>query len=231
METEEITRSLSKRQKIALWCAFVWVLSILFGAIDRGLYSIVAVCVVLLPVILCSLKNIIAAKYAWKVFAVSLILPFIMVGILDSSKDNSSTKQEIKQEEQPKEAVKSKDADKPKNEQTEKVEDKGQEPQLSPKEKEVAEAGSKQGTLLGMGIASNEELSNMLDMADYIESMKDEVDKLNEDMAGSEYDKRYGAPTNAEEQKLKKIYMENFIKAMNNTMDDMDVLEKLGGKH
>lgn len=224
-----MTRSLSKGQKIALWIAFVWVLSILFGAIGKSLYSIVAVCVVLLAVILCSLKNIIGAKYAWKVFAVSLILPSVMVGIWDSPKDNSSAKQEVKQEEQPKEGDKAKDADKPTNEQTEKVEKK-QESQQSPKEKEMAEAGANQGALFGMVGASDEGFSNMLDLADYVEGMDDTVDKMFNEMAGREYDNQYGAPTNAEEEKLKKIYVEHFIKAMNNAMDGMDALEKLGGK-
>lgn len=50
-------------------------------------------------------------------------------------------------------------------------------------------------------------------------------------MAGREYDKQYGAPVNSEEEKLKNIYIEHFIKAMNSTMDAMDNMEKLGGKH
>jgi hypothetical protein len=118
--------------------------------------------------------------------------------------------------------------------QTEKSENKEkkekQEQQLSPKEKEVAEAGANQGSLFGMAGASNEEFSNMLDVADYVEGMDDKVDEIFKEMAGGEYDKQYGSPTNGEEKKLKKIYIEHFIKAMNNTMDGMDALEKLGGK-
>ena len=145
------------------------------------------------------------------------------------NKDESSTKQEAEKVERTKDAVKSEDSEKSTKEQAKKVEKK-QEPQLSPKEKEVAEAGANQGALFGMAGASNEEFSNMLDLADYVDGMDDTVEKMFNEMAGGEYDKQYGTPTNAEERKLKKIYVEHFVKAMNNTMDGMDALEKLGGK-
>ena len=101
---------------------------------------------------------------------------------------------------------------------------------MSPKEQEVANAGYKKGSMYGMAGASNDEFSNMLDLADYVDGMDDKVTEMFEQMAGNEYDREYHAPTNAEEKKLKKIYIENFIKAMNGTMDTMDNLEKLGGR-
>ena len=102
--------------------------------------------------------------------------------------------------------------------------------ELSSKEKEIADAGAHQGTLFGMAGANNEGFSDMLDAADYIEGINDKVDEMFKEMAGGEYDKQYGAPANAEEERLKEIYIEHFIKAMNNTMDAMDNMEKLGGK-
>ena len=115
------------------------------------------------------------------------------------------------------------------NEETESVSE-AEEASMTPKEQEMADAGFNKGTMFGMAGASNEGFSNMLDLADYVDGMDDKVNELLEQMAGNEYDKEYNAPTNAEEKKLKRIYIENFIKAMNGTMDAMDNLEKLGGK-
>ena len=226
----EMIRSLSKGQKVALWVAVVWLLFCLLGAFGNSWYFVILACIALLAAIFCLFKNRLDAKYAWTVFAVSLILPFVMAGASADTKDDSSTKQEAEKVERPKDAVKSGNKEKSTKEQTEKAE-KEQEPQLSSKEKEVAEAGANQGALFGMAGASNEEFSNMLDMADYVDGMDDKVNEIFEEMAGGEYNKQYGAPTNAEEKKLKRIYIEHFIKAMNNTMDGMDNLEKLGGKH
>lgn len=100
---------------------------------------------------------------------------------------------------------------------------------MTPKEQEMANAGYKKGTMFGMAGASNEEFSNMLDLADLVDGMDDKVKEMFEQMAEDEYDKEYHAPTNAEEEKLKNIYIENFIKGMNETMNAMDNLEKIGG--
>lgn len=228
METEMI-RSLSKGQKVALWLAIVWLLFCILGAFSDGWYYLIMVCIALLVTILCLFKSILDAKYSWAVFVVSLIVPFAMIGALAGS-DDDDAKQKVKKEEHPKETVKSEDTKKSTRE-TKEIVKKEQESQLSPKEKEVAEAGANQGTMFGMAGASNDGFSDMLDMADHIDGMDDKVNEIFEEMAGGEYDKQYGAPTNAEEKKLKGIYIEHFIKAMNNTMDGMDNLEKLGGKH
>lgn len=225
----EVNRSLSKGLKVALWLVLVWLLFCVLGAFGNNWYSLIIVCIVLIAAILCLFKGILDAKYGWTVFAVSLILPFVIIGALASPDDVTVQKQEDVRDNHSKEADKSKKIEKTTKEQTEKAEKK-QESELSPKEKKVAEAGANQGALFGMAGASNEEFSNMLDVADYVEGMDDKVDEIFKEMAGGEYDKQYGSPTNAEEKKLKKIYIEHFIKAMNNTMDGMDALEKLGGK-
>lgn len=70
----------------------------------------------------------------------------------------------------------------------------------------------------------------MLDLADYVEGGEEQVNQMLEKLAGDEYDMEYNAPTTAEERRLKKIYVEYFIKGMNGTMDSMDLLDKLGSK-
>lgn len=92
---------------------------------------------------------------------------------------------------------------------------------LSPKEKEVAEAGSSQGTLFGMAGANNEGFANIHDASDYMGEMGDKYKEMLEEMAGAEYDKAYNSPTNSEEVRLRKIYIEHFLKAFNKTMDVM----------
>lgn len=224
METE--IRILSMGKKIALWLAFVWVLFCLIGALGNRWFLVIVVCIALLSAIICLFRSIIDVKYAWAVFAVSLILPFVMIG---ASADSDDERAKLGTEEAiDKKAVKSEDS-KTTKKGTEKVENK-KDLQLSAKEKEIADAGYKKGSMFGMVGASNEEFSNILDLADYVEGMDDKVTEMFEQMAGDEYDREYHAPTNAEEKKLKKIYIENFIKAMNGTMDAMDNLETLGGK-
>lgn len=224
MESE--IRNLSMVQKIALWLAFIWVLFCFLGALGNGWFLIIVVCLALLAAIICLFKYILDAKYAWAVFAVSLILPFVMIGA-SADADDESAKQGA-EEAVDKKAVKSEDSKKTKK-ATEKVEKK-KDLQPSPKEKEIADAGYKKGSMFGMAWASNEEFSNMLDLADYVDGMDDQLNEMLEEMAGDEYDKEFNQPTSAEEKKLKRLYIENFIKAMNGTMDVMDNLEKLGGR-
>ena len=215
METE-IIRSLSKGQKIALWIAIVWLIFCILGALSDGGYYLLIVCIALLAAIICLFIRKLDAKYAWAVFATSLILPFVMIGALNSP-ETEKVKQEV---EQPKETLKSEETKKTTKETTEKIEKK-QEPQLSPKEKEIAKAGYERGALFGMAGSSNEEFSNMLDIADYFDELGKEVDNMYVQMAGQEYDNAYTAPTNAEEEKLRKIYIEHFLKAFNSAMDAM----------
>ena len=223
----ETPRILSKGQKIALGVALVWLLFCFLGGIIDSWYLLIVVCIALMAAIFCLFMRQLDAKYGWAVFATSLILPFVIIGVLANS-DENTPEQAIEKKEEPKTADKSESIKETSKDKSEKEE---QEPKLSPKEQEVANAGYKKGSMFGMAGASNEEFSNMLDLADYVDGMDDKVTEMFEQMAGNEYDREYHAPTNAEEKKLKKIYIEHFIEAMNGTMDTMDNLEKLGGRH
>lgn len=223
----ETPRILSKGQKIALGVALVWLLFCFLGGIIDSWYLLIVVCIALMAAIFCLFKRQLDAKYAWAVFATSLILPFVIIGVLANS-DGNTPEQAVEKKVEPKTADKSESIKEPSKDKSEKEE---QEPKLSPKEQEVANAGYKKGSMYGMDGASNDEFSNMLDLADYVDGMDDKVTEMFEQMAGNEYDREYHAPTNAEEKKLKKIYIEHFIEAMNGTMDTMDNLEKLGGRH
>jgi len=223
----ETPRNLSKGQKIALGVALAWLLFCFLGGIIDSWYLLIVVCIALMAAIFCLFMRQLDAKYGWAVFATSLILPFVIIGVLANS-DENTPEQAIEKKEEPKTADKSEST---KESSKDKSEKEKQEPKLSPKEQEVANAGYKKGSMYGMAGASNEEFSNMLDLADYVDGMDDKVTEMFEQMAGNEYDREYHAPTNAEEKKLKKIYIEHFIEAMNGTMDTMDNLEKLGGRH
>lgn len=226
MESE--IHNLSKGQRVALWVAFTWVLFCLLGAFGNGWFLLIVICLALLAAICCLFKRILDAKYAWAVFAASIIIPGATIGALTDPED-STPKQTVEKQEDPKTPAK-KEAPQKSTEAKAEKEEKEQESPLSPREKEVANAGFKRGIMFGMAGASNEEFSNMLDAADYLDDLGKEVDKMYQEMAGREYDNEYNAPTNAEEEKLKKIYIENFRKGMESTMEGMDKLEKLGGK-
>lgn len=227
METET-TRILSTGKKVALWLAIIWLAFCLLGAIGNGWYFVIVICVALITAIFCLLKNILNAKYTWAIFAISLILPPVMSGAMADS-EGDSAKIEAERVDEPKDAAKTENTKESKNGESGE-EAKKEKPKLSAKEQEVADAGFKKGSMFGMAGASIEDFSTMLDLADYVDGMEEEVNKLLERMAGQEYDNEYNVPTNAEEQKLKRIYIESFIKAMNGTMDTMDALDKLGGK-
>lgn len=229
MDTEQ-KKDLSKVQKITLVLVLLWLFFLLMGGLFDNSFLVTAVCIALIAAIICLFTQKLDAKYAWAVFVVSLILPTVVIGALSEPKDESISKQSEEKMERPKEAANTKYTKKTSKETTGKVVKKKQEPQMSAKEQEVANAGAKQGTMFGMAGAGNEEFSNMLDMADYVDGMDDKINKMLEEMAGREYDNQYGSPTNAEEKKLKKIYIKHFIEALNDTMDGMDNLEKLGGK-
>ena len=221
-------RNLSMAQKIGLWLALVWVVFCLLGAFGNSWYLVVFVCLALLAAIVCLFKKILDAKYAWTIFAVSLILPFVSIGIMADSEDEES-KENVEKTESTKETIKFEKAEESSKEETKK-EEKKQEPQLSPKEQDVANAGYKKGTMFGMAGASNEEFSNMMDMMEYVDGMEDKINEMWREEGGRQYDIEYDVPTNAEEEELKNIYIEHFIKGMNETMDAMDNLDKIGGK-
>ena len=212
---QESTRNLSKVQKVALWFALFWLVSSVLGGLAESWIILVVVSLALIGAVYCVFNNIIDVKYAWAVFAVSLLLPTIIIGVLDDSKDIKD-KDSVVQKETKAAVVSDKSTQ---NGSGAAKEEKSKESSMSPKEKEMADAGRSKGVLFGAAGANNNEFSAMLDMADLSEEMEDKLNEMLEEMAGGEYDKEYGSPSNAEEEKLKKIYIENFIEAMNNAMD------------
>ena len=212
---QESMRNLSIVQKIALCCAVLWSLFWLLPGFLNNLIILIIGCITMIAAIFCVFKKILDVKYAWAVFAVSIILPFVIIGAVADPIDKKDKKSVVKKE--TKAAVASDKSTQ--NNSGAAKEEKSRESSMSPREKEIAEAGRSKGVLFGAAGADNNEFSTMLDMADLSKDMEDQVNQMLEDMAGSEYDKEYGTPSNAEEKKLKKIYIENFIEAMNNAME------------
>lgn len=155
-------------------------------------------------------------KYFWTMGVVALFA----IGFAASDEEESAKEQ----------SAKSKDSTEMVDEKKESPQKEKEKPKLSPKEQSIADAGYSKGSMYGMAGAGNESFSNALDMADYIEGGQEQINKMLETLAGDEYDMEYHAPTTAEERKLKKIYIEYFLKGMNGTMDSMDRLDKLGSK-
>lgn len=91
-------------------------------------------------------------------------------------------------------------------------------PTLSPKEQEIADAGYETGTLFGMVGGSLDGLSDMINAVNYINAMENKPGEVIREIAGKQYDEKYQAPSNATEEKLKKIYVENYIRGMNKAM-------------
>ena len=218
---------LSTVQKVVLSTLVVFLLFMLLGAMLSGDIFAALVCANFAVVIVCILLGKIDKKYTWPIVGTGLVLFFIAAAL--SNGDNNTKKEKAVASEQ---TITDKTTfqNEAKNKEDKVKEESNSIKELSQKEKEVAETGTKQGTQFGMAGAFADGFSDMVDMADYVEGMEDKINEILEDMAGGEYDKMYGAPTNAEEKKLKKIYIEHFIEAMNNTMDAMDTMEKLGKK-
>lgn len=86
---------------------------------------------------------------------------------------------------------------------------------LSPKEKEIADAGYNAGSIVGMMGGSIEGLSDMIKAANYLDAMNNKSGETIRRIAADQYDTEYQAPSNAQEEKLKKIYVDNYIRGMN----------------
>ena len=155
-------------------------------------------------------------RYFWTMCVVALFA----IGFAASDEEDGTKEQSAKSKEST-EMVDEKKENSKKEKETSK---------LSPKEQAIADAAYSKGSMFGMVGADNETFSNMLDLADYVEGGEEQVNQMLEKLAGDEYDMEYNAPTTAEERRLKKIYVEYFIKGMNGTMDSMDLLDKLGSK-
>lgn len=209
---------LSTVQKVVLSTLVVFLLFMLLGAMLSGDIFAALVCANFAVVVVCILLGKIDKKYTWPIVGSGLVLFFIVAAL--SNGDNSTKKEKAVASEQ---TITDKTTFQ--NEATNK-EDKVKEEnnsikELSPKEKEIADAGYKKGSMYGIAGAGNENFSNMLDMADYVEGMEDKVNEVLEEMAGNEYDKEFNAPTNAQEEKQKKIYIKHFIKGMEAAMNTM----------
>lgn len=150
----------------------------------------------------------------------ALVVAIFAIGFVASDEEDSAKEQSAKVKESKEVVDKKKGSTKKKKSA----------PKLSPKEQAIADAGYKKGAMYGMAASSDEEYSNMLDLVEGADGMEDEINKIWREEAGRQYDIEYNTPTTPEEEKLKNIYIENFLKAMNGTMDTMDAIEKLGGK-
>ena len=89
---------------------------------------------------------------------------------------------------------------------------------LSSKEKEIADAGYEAGSIIGMMGGSIEGLSDMIKAANYLDAMNNKSGETIRKIAADQYDTEYQAPSNAQEEKLKKIYVDNYIRGMNKAM-------------
>ncbi|MBO7140178.1 MAG: hypothetical protein J6W19_06390 [Prevotella sp.] len=90
--------------------------------------------------------------------------------------------------------------------------------ELSPREKEIADAGYEAGTIMGMVGGSLDGLSGMINAVNYMNAMENKPGDAIREIVGNQYDEEYQAPSNATEEKLKKIYVDNYIRGMNKAM-------------
>lgn len=88
------------------------------------------------------------------------------------------------------------------------------------KEKEMAQAGYSKGNIYGLAARGNEDLDfkNTMEVAEMV-GVGDELNKNLEIMAEQEYTNVYGNPSTPEEEKLKKIFIKNFLKAFKELME------------
>lgn len=115
---------------------------------------------------------------------------------------------------------KNNDPQKQKTEQVEKKSEQKVPKELTAKEREVANNATEVGRAVGMALGGSE-LSNMIDAAENM-GHEDDLDNLYEKQAGDAYNKDYGVPSNAEEKRLKQIYVEHYLKAMEAAMEAMN---------
>lgn len=129
-----------------------------------------------------------------------------------SSKDSEKEQEKTEQVE---DKVEKKEVAKPKKVETKKEIKKEvkKETALTAKEQEIANDGAQKGHLIGLGMGQNEGLQNSMDAMEKT-GRGDEVDNVLERMAGRDYDNYYGAPTNAEEKRLKQIFVKYYLEAM-----------------
>lgn len=93
---------------------------------------------------------------------------------------------------------------------------------LEGEEREMADAGYKNGQLYGMAGSANDALAGVHIISENVDELGDKFNELVEKMAGDEYDKAYDVPTNTNQENLKKIYIKYFVKGFTETMKSME---------
>ena len=71
---------------------------------------------------------------------------------------------------------------------------------------------------MGMVGGSLDGLSGMINAVNYMNAMENKPGDAIREIVGNQYDEEYQAPSNATEEKLKKIYVDNYIRGMNKAM-------------
>ena len=223
--SEEKSNGLSSIQKFVFGVLIVFLLFVIFGSLSDGMLLAAFVSSCFLAIIICLLLGKIDKKYAWISIIAAIIIPLLSVGL---SADNQEQKESGTEVSSQKEAVEEgQKTDTEQKAENRDVNNKTKETdKLSLKEQEIADAGYKKGAMAGYAATENEEFSNMLDLADQIDGMEDKVNEMIEQMASQQYELEFNAPSNIEEEKLKKLYIEYFKKGMDDTMDAMDGTRK-----
>ena len=215
----------SSIQKFFLGVLVVLLPVIIIGSLSDGwlLSAFVSSC--FLAAIIYLMLGKIDRKYTWITIIAAFVIPFSTVGFSADKQDNKKSEIEVSNKKESEEEGQKTDTEL--KSETKNVENKTKETdKLSLKEQEIADAGYKKGAMAGYAATENEEFSNMLDLADQIEGMEDKVNEMIEQMASQQYELEFNAPSNIEEEKLKKLYIEYFKKGMDDTMDAMDGTRK-----
>lgn len=92
---------------------------------------------------------------------------------------------------------------------------------LSTEEQKMADAGYEAGSIMGLAGSSLGGLSDMIKAVNYMDAMNNNSGETIRKIAAEQYDSEYQVPTNAKEERLKKIYVDNYIRGLNKTMKAM----------
>lgn len=167
-------------------------------------------------------------KRIFNILLFSAILLFIMFlpEMCDSCSSKDSEKEQEKTE-QVEDKAEKKEVAKPQKVETKKETKKEvkMETALTAKEQEIANDGAQKGRLIGLAMGSDEGFSNTMDVAEKT-GREDILDKLYEKNAARNYDNYYGVPTNAEEKRLKQIFVEYYLKAMEAAQEEAEFFSR-----
>jgi len=93
--------------------------------------------------------------------------------------------------------------------------------QLSTEEQKIADAGYEAGSIMGLAGSSLGGLSDIIKTVNYMDAMNNNSGETIRKIAAEQYDSEYQVPTNAKEESLKKIYVDNYIRGLNKAMKAM----------